>query len=297
LSGAVHRLAALDVGSNAIRLVIGRVHQDAKGRFLRREASYRVPLRLGDDVFSHGIIPPEKVEQMVEVFHSFEHLLRFFAPKASRACATSAMREAGNSQEVVQRIQRETGICLEVISGQMEAQLLFANRFDDAGMSQSGAVLFIDVGGGSTELTLMENGHPLASESFRVGTVRTLQGKVAPEETERMRKWVVDMPKVKGECMAIGTGGNIGKIFDLADHRTAEHRMSRKVLKEMLEMIEKLSYEDRIRELGLKPDRADVIAPAGRIYSQVMKWASCKEILIPNLGVSDGILEELFHLN
>lgn len=291
---SAQRLAAIDVGSNAIRLVIGRIYNDAKGRFYKREASYRIPLRLGDDVFSMGLVPSEKVDQIAEVFLSFKHLIHFFAPVAMRACATSAMRDASNSKEIVERIFAESQIKLEVISGQMEAQLLFANRFEAAGVTQSGSVLFIDVGGGSTELTLMENGHPLASESFRVGTVRTLQGKVSPEELDRMKFWIEAMPKVKGDILAIGTGGNIGKLFDLITHQNDAQTVSRKSLKEIVEKVEKYTYDERIRVLGLKPDRADVIVPAGRIYHQVMKWANCKDIMVPKLGVSDGILEELF---
>lgn len=289
------RFAAIDVGSNAIRLVIGRVYNsDKKPPFLKREASYRVPLRLGDDVFREGAIPPAKVQQMVQVFQSFHHLLAFFAPVATHACATSAMREAVNGPAVVEQVLRATGIQLDIISGQREAELLFSNSFEEDGLDHNKPFLFIDVGGGSTEVTLMDKGKSLASESFRVGTVRSLQGMVAASELERMKSWVENMPHPVEPTKAIGTGGNIGKLFDMAEHSITEHSITRKVLKDTLEKIEALSYEERIEKLGLKPDRADVIVPAGKLYSQVMKWADIKEILVPKVGVSDGILQGLF---
>ena len=288
------RLAAIDVGSNAVRLVIGRIHTADNGRFLKREASYRIPLRLGDDVFQDGVIPPVKAEQLVQVFQGFHHLLAFFGPHATRACATSAMREAVNGSTIATEILRITGIRLEIISGTEEAGLLFANHFEEEGLDASKTYLFVDVGGGSTELTLMDKGKALASESFRIGTVRTLQGKVEQTEYDRMKAWIDKMPHGLDPTMAIGTGGNIGKIWDLADHAPDNLAISRKLIKDVLAKLETMSYEERIRKLGLKPDRADVIVPAGRIYSQVMKWADIKDMVVPKVGVSDGILQQLY---
>jgi len=290
----IRRLAAIDVGSNAVRLVIGRIYNDDKGRYLKREASYRVPLRLGDDVFGTGIISSAKVDQMVVVFQAFQNLLTFFAPLAIRACATSAMREAGNGPLVAETLLKRTGISLETVSGKYEAQLLFANQLEENDFDRTKAYLFIDVGGGSMELTLMTQGKVVASDSFRVGTVRTLQGKVTDIELERMRQWIAQLPKVSGEVMAIGTGGNIGKIYDLSSHESDDHRISRKSIKDVLTRLESFSFEDRIRKIGLKPDRADVIVPAGRIYNQVMKLADIKDMVVPKVGVSDGILQEMF---
>ena len=284
----------MDVGSNAIRLVIGRIHFADDKHFLKREASYRIPLRLGDDVFQNGAIPPEKAEQLIQVFQGFHHLLAFFKPLATRACATSAMREALNGTVITSEILRITGIPLEIISGTEEASLLFANHFEEEGLVASKTYLFVDVGGGSTELTLMDKGKALASESFRIGTVRTLQDKVEPSELDRMKAWIEKMPRGIEPTMAIGTGGNIGKIWDLADHSSANLAISRKSIKDVLAKLEAMSYEDKIRKLGLKPDRADVIVPAGRIYSQVMKWADIKDMAVPKVGVSDGILQQLY---
>jgi len=288
------RMAALDIGSNAIRLVIGRVHDSENGHFLKREASYRVPLRLGDDVFREGVIPEFKIQQMCEVFQGFSHLLRFFVPKSVRACATSAMREASNGNSVVLRVLNASGISIEVISGKLEAELLFSNAFESNGLQNDKTYLFVDVGGGSTELTLMDKGKPLASESFRIGTVRTLQGKVSESEHVRMQQWIANMPHGLEPTQAIGTGGNIGKIYDMAEHFITDGFLTRKSIREILARIEALDYEERIRKLGLKPDRADVIVPAGRIYYQVMKLADIKDMVVPKVGVSDGILHQLF---
>lgn len=294
MSAEIQRFAAIDAGSNAIRLVIGRLHCDSTGCFLKREASYRVPLRLGDDAFRMGILSEETIAQLCNIFLGFKHLIRFFAPKAIRACATSAMREASNGAQVVARILQESGIALEIISGKAEAELLFANSMEASEISINPVSLYIDVGGGSTELTLMDHGVVLQSESFRIGTVRSLQGKVLASETDRMKAWVDQLPKDHHPDIAIGTGGNIGKIFDMAKREGESNLLSRKSIKEVLEKIEGISFEDRIRKLGLKPDRADVIVPAGKVYSQVMKWADIKDMVVPKVGVSDGILQELF---
>jgi exopolyphosphatase/guanosine-5'-triphosphate,3'-diphosphate pyrophosphatase len=291
---AAIRLAAIDTGSNAIRLVIGRVYGTGPTRFMKREASYRIPIRLGDDVFGTGSISVQKADLLIEAFHAFGHLLTVFSPTAVRACATSAMREASNGLQIASQIRQATGIHLEIITGEHEAGLLFANNFKDEGLDPQNTYLFIDVGGGSTELTLMDKGNPLSSESFRIGTVRSLQGQVLESERERMKLWIEKMPRGIEPTLAIGTGGNIGKIFDLAEHASMDQRISRKSIKDVLDKLEIMSLEDRIRKLSLKPDRADVIIPAGRIYSQVMKLAEIKDMIVPKVGVSDGILQELF---
>ncbi|HSQ41039.1 MAG TPA: hypothetical protein VLM37_02025 [Fibrobacteraceae bacterium] len=296
MEDSVERLAAIDVGSNAVRLVIGRIYGTGTGRFLKREAGYRVPVRLGADVFTTGVIPIAKANDLVETFKAFQHLLTLFAPARMRACATSAMREAGNGGMVVQRIRSETVVPLEIISGQHEAELLFANPLAGEGIDPSRSHLFIDVGGGSTELTLMEKAKPAASESFRIGAVRSLQGLVSDGEVDRLKSWIERWVVPAKPELAVGTGGNIGKIFDMAEHASMDQRISRKAVKEILAKLESLSYEERIRKLGLKPDRADVIIPAGRIYSLAMKCAGVKEMVVPKFGVSDGILQQLFRM-
>lgn len=281
-------LIAIDLGSNAVRLIVASVLKSGE---LKRVSSYRVPLRLGDEVFSSGMISTSKIEQVISVFQAFKHLIDFFDPWAYRACATSAMREAGNAPEVVQMIREQTGISLEIISGEEEARLLLANRNEKivpAGFSS----LYIDVGGGSTEVSLIQEETTLKSASFRIGSIRSLNGKVAPEEWEYLRQWVQELP-ITPNTLAVGTGGNIGKLRDLSEESGKVTTLSRKKLKDLLDRLAALSYEERMGKYNLKPDRADVIVPAGQIYHSILKWLGLKEITIPMVGVSDGILREL----
>jgi exopolyphosphatase/guanosine-5'-triphosphate,3'-diphosphate pyrophosphatase len=285
------RLAACDVGSNAIRLVISRV-VGSSSRFLQREASYRVPLRLGVDVFTTGKLSDEKVAGLVEVFKAFRILIGFFAPQKLRACATSALREAENGPAAAERVWAETGIRLEVISGAEEARTLFANHLE-TGLSPQQDYLYIDVGGGSTELTLLTDGQVKQSESFKIGGVRLLQSRVEASEWERMRSFIDALPRGIRSIEAVGTGGNIGKIYDLVVG-TPGGQLSRRRIREVVETLEPMSIEQRMREHGLKPDRADVIVPAGRVYYQVMKWADIKAMVVPKFGVADGLLSQMF---
>ena len=285
------RLAACDVGSNAMRLVVSRVIGQ-KDRFLQREASYRVPLRLGEDAFTGGALSEEKIAGLVEVFKAFRLLVGFFKPHKLRACATSAMREAENGKAAAERVWSETGIRLEIITGAEEARTLFSNHLE-AGLSPQKDYLYVDVGGGSTELTLISEGKVLQSESFRIGGVRLLQSRVGASEWDRMRAWIEDLSRGIRPTEAIGTGGNISKIYDLVIG-TPGGQLSRRRIREVVEVLEPLSIEQRMRSYGLKPDRADVIVPAGKVYYQVMKWADVKAMVVPKLGVADGLLSQMF---
>ena len=285
------RFAACDVGSNAVRLVISRVAGSSE-RFLLREASYRVPLRLGDEVFTSGAISNGNISSLVQVFKAFRNLVEFFKPEKLRACATSALREAENGREVAQRVWDETGVRLEVITGAEEARTLFSIHHE-AGLSQARDYLYIDVGGGSTELTLLCEGRVVQSESFRIGGVRLLRARVESSEWDRMRSWIDELPRGIRQIEAIGTGGNISKIYDLVVG-TPGAEISRRRIREVVQTLEPLSVEQRMREYALKPDRADVIVPAGKVYHQVMKWADIKTMIVPKLGVADGLLGQMF---
>jgi len=285
------RFAACDVGTNALRLVVSRILGTDR-KFLQREASYRVPLRLGEDVFSNGSISEEKVLALIEVFKAFRLLVGFFKPQKLRACATSAMREASNGPAVVERVWNETGIRLEIITGAQEARSLFSNHLE-AGLMPQKDYLYIDVGGGSTELSLLSEGKVVRSDSFRIGGVRLLRDRVEPAEWERIKLWIDDLPRGIRPTEAIGTGGNISKIYDLVIG-TPGGQISRRRIREVVSTLEPLSIEERIRTYGLKPDRADVIVPAGRVYYQVMKWADVKAMVVPKLGVADGLLSQMF---
>jgi exopolyphosphatase/guanosine-5'-triphosphate,3'-diphosphate pyrophosphatase len=284
------RFVACDVGSNAVRLVVSRVFE--QGRFMQREASYRVPLRLGDEVFTSGTISEEKVDALTEVFKGFRHLINFFKPAKLRACATSAMREASNGQAAAERVWDATGIRIEIITGAEEARTLFSIHHE-AGLWPSRDYLYIDVGGGSTELTLFSEGRVVRSESFRIGGVRLLGSRVDPAEWDNIKRWIAELPRGIRPTEAIGTGGNISKIYDLVIG-TPGCEISRRRIREVIQTLEPLSVESRIREYGLKPDRADVIVPAGKVYYQIMKWADIKSMVVPKQGVADGVLAQMF---
>lgn len=286
------RFIAIDLGSNAVRLTVAATLPSGE---LVRESSYRVPLRLGEDVFSTGSISAPTEKKMVSVFLAFRYLIQFFEPVAYRACATSAMREARNGDYISQEILKKTGIRLEIISGKEEAQFLFANRAEKI-LHKGSSLLYIDVGGGSSELSLIVRGIPLRSESFRIGAVRSLKGKVDEQEWNRFREFAEKLP-VAPDTEIIGSGGNIEKLRELALENNTDKSLGRKELKDIIDKLECVSYEERICKYRLKPDRADVIVPAGKIYYSVMKWLNLKEIQVPKIGVSDGILRSLAETN
>ncbi len=259
---------------------------------MQREASYRVPLRLGDEVFTSGTLSQEKIDALTEVFKGFRHLVNFFRPAKLRACATSALREASNGEAAVQQVWDATGVRIEIITGAEEARTLFSIHHE-AGLWPSRDYLYIDVGGGSTELTLFSEGRVIRSESFKIGGVRLLGSRVDPAEWDRIKRWIADLPRGIRATEAIGTGGNISKIYDLVIG-TPGSEISRRRIREVIETLEPLSIEARIRDYGLKPDRADVIVPAGKVYYQIMKWADIKSMVVPKQGVADGLLAQMF---
>ena len=284
------RFVACDVGSNAVRLAVAGVQGHPP--FLVREASFRVPLRLGQDVFSGGAVKDRTSDDLVEVFRAFSHLISFFRPEAVRACATSAMREAKNGADVAARVRGETGIPLEIITGSDEAELILSLRADIE-PDEGDDLLYIDVGGGSTELTWLREGKPLDAESFRIGGVRILSARVDASEWERMHGWIDHLSRGIRPVSAVGTGGNIEKLHEIALGETSEP-LTRHRLHEILDSLEPLGVEERMRKFRLKPDRADVIVPAGRVYHQVLKWAGIRSISVPKAGLVDGILQRLF---
>jgi exopolyphosphatase/guanosine-5'-triphosphate,3'-diphosphate pyrophosphatase len=284
------RLAAGDIGSNALRLDVARVLGEPPW-ILQHEARYRVPLRLGEDVFTLGLISDEKAALLVEALQAFRHLLNVFQPAKVRLCATAALREAKNGPLIVERIGKETGLKLEIITGAEETRILLASA-PFASLNPAGRYLCVDVGGGSTELTLLAQGQVICSDSFCIGGVRLLSNRVASSEWLRLRAWLQALPRDRAPTEAIGAGGNISKLQELAGSKPLG--LSRKQLSELLASLEPLSLEERIRQFGLKPDRADVIVPAGRIYAQIMDWAELKTILVPRLGLADGLLAQMY---
>lgn len=284
--------AAIDIGSNAVRLLINHVFEDKDKAHFDKEELIRMPIRLGEDVFLHGEISKIKTEKLTATMRGFNELLKVFDITALRACATSAMRDAKNGKEVIERVKKETGITIEIIDGKTEAATIFSNHVEEL-LDPDKNYLYIDVGGGSTELTLLSDKKVVAQKSFNVGTLRMLFNKIEKDEWEGYKTWIKKHTAGVKPLHAIGSGGNINKLFKMGGKKETKH-LSYDKLKSMHDMLSSYSYEERITVLGLKPDRADVIIPASKIFLSAMKHAEIEKIYVPQIGLSDGIIHQLY---
>ena len=282
--------AAIDVGSNAVRLLIARIKENDYP-VAEKEILLRIPLRLGSDVFTLNRLSDESTRCLTKTMEAFSSLISVFRPLGVKACATSAMREAQNGLEVVEQIRQQCGIELEIIDGKKEAELIFANRPDRLLPHGIESFLYIDVGGGSTELNLYTDGELQENESFRLGTVRLLEKAVDQKEWGRMRLWIEQHVQNK-QVLGIGSGGNIGRLHRLAK-RSEQQAMTREQLKKVYQKLKILDENERVSQFKLKPSRADVIVPAAKIYLSAMKWAGIEKIFVPKFGLADGIILEL----
>ncbi len=284
--------AAIDIGSNAIRLLFSRVFVvDGKPHFTKEEL-IRMPIRLGEDVFLNGRISPQKADRLVTALRGYGELIKAYGVINYKAVATSAMRDASNGQDIIQRIRQESGVNVEIIDGKNEAAMVFSNHIEEL-LNPKHAYLYIDVGGGSTELTLYFNSKVVAAKSFNIGTVRMLLDKVTKEEWEEMKTWLKRNTVGIHPLHAIGSGGNINKIFKLSGKKETKH-LSYERLKGIYEMLCSYTYQERIERLDLKPDRADVIIPAAKIFLTVMKNADIEKVFVPQVGLSDGLVHQLY---
>lgn len=288
------KLAAVDIGSNAIRFQVSSV-LDKENRVIFKKMEYvRFPLRLGHDVFTMNRISDKSKEKFKKLMRVFKMLTELYEVDDYMVCATSAMRESENGQELAREVEDEIGLSINIIDGKQEAE--YINQAIISYLSDA-TYLHIDVGGGSTELNLYVHGKKINTRSFKIGSVRILEHHDSPEMWADMEKWVKQHVKsTYGKVTAVGTGGNISKIFDLAQLKP-HRQMSLKRIIEIKEMIEKHSIEDRIYKLQMNPDRADVIVPASGIYIKVMEWANAKYIQVPEVGLKDGIMLHLFKKN
>ncbi|GAB3894924.1 Ppx/GppA phosphatase family protein [Spirosoma agri] len=284
------KLAAIDIGSNAARLQISTVlHNDDIVSFKRVEY-VRFPLRLGHDVFNFGELTPESEARTTKLMQVYKLLMELHEVTDYMACATSAMRESSNGQEIADRIEASTGIKIHIIDGSKEAELInnvVVQALDDQ------QFLHIDVGGGSTELNLYRNRQKINSKSFKIGSVRLLEGKETKGAWRKIEDWVEENIDSSAEIIAVGTGGNISKLFNLAS-KTSDSESTRAEIERIRNYIAGFSQEDRINKLRLNADRADVIVPAADIYISVMKWAGANKIVVPDLGLKDGIIQLVF---
>jgi len=288
------KLAAIDIGSNAIRFQISSV-LDTGPKILFKKLEYvRFPLRLGHDVFSEGRLSKKSIGKFKKLMHAYKLLLELYETDDYMICATSAIRESKNGKELVKQVKDEVGITITIIDGQQEADLI--NRAIASYLTDK-TYLHIDVGGGSTELNLYASGKKICTKSFKVGSVRVLENYDTPEVWDEIQKWIKENVKKKyGKVTTVGTGGNISKIFELAKLSSGKS-LSLSRMKEIRKMISGLTMEQRIYELQMNPDRADVIVPASNIYIQVMEWASSKSIIVPEVGLKDGMILHLFEKN
>lgn len=286
-------LAAIDIGSNAARLLISSVFVDPTGKpEFNKINLVRVPLRLGFDVFEKGEIGEERIEMLIQTMKAYKHLLKVYEVKDYRACATSAMRDAKNSKEIIKKVKEETGITIEILSGDKEASMINQTHVAEM-LDKQHSYLYIDVGGGSTELTFFEDGKMKYRESFNIGTIRLLKGQVDEKSWDLLRDHLKQNTKSNLPITAIGSGGNINKIFSLSKKKEGKP-LSLQLLRDFYNELSHQSVQDLIRVYKLKEDRADVIAPALLVYMNVMKWASISEIYVPKIGLADGLIQTLY---
>jgi len=284
--------SAIDIGSNAVRLLFANVFNSKSGIVSEKATLLRIPLRLGLDVFSIGKISEQKADDLVKTMRAFKLLIEVYKPEAYRVAATSAMREAGNQQEIMDRVKREAGLYINIINGIQEANIIsslsrvYVNR-------DFTKTLYIDVGGGSTELSVIDGDYLIASNSFKIGTLRLLADKVEQTEWEEMRRWLRGFKSDFGRMNCIGSGGNINKLTKLYGH-TSNNRIGYEQLIYANKQLSAMPLKVRIESLGLRPDRADVIVPASRIFIRILKWTGIGEVISPRLGLADGLVLTLY---
>ena len=289
------RYAAIDIGSNAVRLLIADINENGEEVTFKKNTLIRVPLRLGDDAFLDKKISPKKSEELLKTMQAFRHLMDVYHVSDYMACATSAMLEARNGPQIVKEIRTKANIELEIVEGQREANIIYSSHIDQH-LEKKMNYLYIDVGGGSTELSVFSAGDMVASRSFNLGGIRILDNQDKEETWTEMKDWVKEQNKVHKNLVGIGTGGNINKLFKMADEKEGEPMTFTK-LRSLHSYLNSYSLKDRINVLGLNHDRADVIIPASEIYLTVMKWAGVKQIFVPRVGLVDGIIQLLIEKN
>lgn len=286
--------AAIDIGSNAVRLLIKEIKEEQGKAHFSKVLMLRVPLRLGFDVFDIGKISEKKEKNMIRLMKAFRHLMKIYDVKHCRACATSAMRDAKNGMDIIKQIEKKTGVHIDIIDGQEEAKIIYNNHVEHM-EDQKGNYMYVDVGGGSTEINLLSEGQLVCSRSYNIGTVRMLNNAVKDSEWERLKNDLAELAKSYPQTNIIGSGGNINKLYRLADKKNKKKMtMQVSVLQELHTRLKALSLEERMEQFGMKPDRADVIIPAGEIFLTIANIIGASYIHVPVIGLSDGIIDELY---
>ncbi len=290
----IKKYAAIDIGSNAMRLLITNiVEQEGKDTQFNKSALIRVPIRLGQDAFTVGEISSENIDRMVDAMNAFQLLMKVYKVEKYKACATSAMREAYNGKEVAAIIKEKTAIEIDIIDGKNEAAIIASSDLHNF-IRTDQTYLYVDVGGGSSEFSLFSEGKMVVSKSFKNGTVRLINNMVNEVVWEEIEKWIKCNTEEYDNVILIGSGGNINKIFKLSGKRE-DKPLSYVYLSSQYQYLNSLTYEQRIAELGLNTDRADVIIPATQIYLNAMKWSGARQIYVPKIGLADGIVKAMYN--
>jgi len=287
------KLAAIDIGSNAARLLITEVVENEKSKPTFNKLNLvRIPLRLGFDVFESQMISPEKTEMLIQTLKAYRHLINAYKVDHVKACATSAMRDASNADKILAIIKKETGLDVEVITGEMEANLVYENHIAE-NMDNDHSYMYIDVGGGSTEISIFGNGNLTFKKSFNVGTIRLLKNRFSEADWEEMKEDIKQATKSHKNMVAIGSGGNINKVFSMSKRKDGKP-LHIELLRDYYKELNAFTVAERIVQYNLRADRADVIVPALQIYINAMRWAGAEEIYVPKIGLADGLIQHLW---
>ena len=287
------KYAAIDIGSNAMRLLVTNiVEQKGQPPQFNKSSLVRVPIRLGQDAITVGEISDENVQRMVDAMKAFSLLMKVHKVEKYKACATSAMREAYNGTDIVALIKKKTDIKIDIIDGRKEAAIISSSDLKQF-INSDKTYLYVDVGGGSTEFSIFSEGKIVTSKSFKNGTVRLLNNMVSEIVWVEIEKWIKNAVAPYDEITIIGSGGNINKLFKLSEKHQSKP-LSYVYLNAQFQKLSTMTYEQRITELGLNPDRADVIIPATRIYLNAMKWSGARQMYVPKIGLSDGIVKAMY---
>lgn len=291
---SIQKYAAIDIGSNAMRLLIANVVEEpGKPTQFNKSALVRLPIRLGQDAFTTGIISDENIDRMVDGMQAFKLLMKVHKVKDYRALATSAMREAQNGAHVIQTIQDKAGVKIEIIDGKKEAAIIASTDLHHL-LKTEHTYLFVDVGGGSTEFSLFSNAQMVASKSFKIGTVRLLNQMVPDSIWQEIQDWITLNTAPFEQVTLIGSGGNINKLFKLSE-KPIDTPLSYQYISKQYQLLSGLTYNQLVSDMGLNPDRADVIVLATKIYLNAMKWSGAKWIYVPKIGLSDGIVKAMYY--
>lgn len=291
---SIQKYAAIDIGSNAMRLLIANVVEEpGKPTQFNKSALVRLPIRLGQDAFTTGIISDENIDRMVDGMQAFKLLMKVHKVKDYRALATSAMREAQNGSHVIQTIQEKAGVKIEIIDGKKEAAIIASTDLHHL-LKTEHTYLFVDVGGGSTEFSLFSNAQMVASKSFKIGTVRLLNQMVPDSIWQEIQDWITLNTAPFEQVTLIGSGGNINKLFKLSE-KPIDTPLSYQYISKQYQLLSGLTYNQLVSDMGLNPDRADVIVLATKIYLNAMKWSGAKWIYVPKIGLSDGIVKAMYY--